>query len=259
MLHSRPTVEIQVLFDLRLTLPFGRLIDRKLYALVAVGHYLGHQRRVLRTDVFVVEVLIQPEAHHIAIEIHPGVHGAPADIAHHMIDVLQAHGPRHGIDALAMIYRHEAGQEGAAIVPSLHERVDRIAVNGDGGDAHFALLVAQGLRLAHAPGAAAGGLAVSRFRVVHPKRDVPHAIAVQPHMFCNRMLGGERSGEHQPDLALLQQPRCTIARARLRPAICGQPHPERRSIEVSRLLGVAHVELHVVSAIQRQKVLLSFG
>jgi hypothetical protein len=67
------------------------------------------------------------------------------------------------------------------------------------------MLVAQRLRLAHAARAAPGGLAPSRFRVVHPQRDIAHAIAVQPHVLGDRMLGRQRVCEHQPDLALLHQ------------------------------------------------------
>ena len=90
-----PLIELQILFDLRFALALGRLVDRKLHALVAVRHHLRHQRRIFRADVVVVEVLVHAEAHHVAIEIHPAVHLAPADVAHHVVDILQAHGARH--------------------------------------------------------------------------------------------------------------------------------------------------------------------
>ena len=90
MLHAGAVIELQILFDLRFALALGGLIDRELHALVAVRHHLRHQRRVFRADVFVIEMFEQPETHHVAIEIHPAIHLAPAHVADHVIDVLQA-------------------------------------------------------------------------------------------------------------------------------------------------------------------------
>jgi hypothetical protein len=58
MLNAGAAVILQVLFDLGPALSGGRLVDRELDAAVPVRHHLRHQRRVLRPDVFIVEVLV---------------------------------------------------------------------------------------------------------------------------------------------------------------------------------------------------------
>ena len=153
--------------------------------------------------------------------------------------------------------RREAGQEGAAIVAPLDESVDGVAVGGDGRDAHFAVLVAQGLRLAHAARAAAGGLAPGRFGIVHPQRDIAHAVAVQADVLGDGMIGRERRGEHQADLVLHQHVGSAVARAGLRAAIGRQAEAERGAVEVRGLARVAHVELDVIGAVERQEILLN--
>src|SRR5205085_12387319 len=55
MLDTFAVVEVEILFDLRLLLAFGRLIDRELNKAVPVAHYLTHERRILRRDILVVE------------------------------------------------------------------------------------------------------------------------------------------------------------------------------------------------------------
>ena len=121
----------------------------------------------------------------------------------------------------------------------------------------LAVLVAQRLGLAHAARAARGGLAPGRFGVVHPQGDVAHAVAVQPDVIGDRMIGRQRRGQHEADLVLHQDVRGAVARAGLRPAIGRQAESERGAVIVRRLARVAHVELHVVGAVERKEILLS--
>ena len=74
VLHAGALVELEILFDLRLSAAFGRLVDGELHVAVAVGHHLRHQRRVFGGDVLVVEVLVELEAHHARVEVDPLVH-----------------------------------------------------------------------------------------------------------------------------------------------------------------------------------------
>ena len=97
VLHAGALVEVEILFDLRLAASFGRLVDGELHVAVAVGHHLRHQRRVFRGDVFVVEVLVELEAHHVGVKLDPLIHGMPANVTHHVIDVLEAGGPGDGV------------------------------------------------------------------------------------------------------------------------------------------------------------------
>src|SRR5258708_10754235 len=43
VLHTRPSMALQVFVDLRLLFPFCRLVDRKLDPLIAARHHFGHQ------------------------------------------------------------------------------------------------------------------------------------------------------------------------------------------------------------------------
>ena len=71
VLHAGSPIIFEVLFNLRIAPPRGRLVDGKLDAAVAVGHDFRHQGGVFGTDVLIVKVLIETKAHGVAIEIDP--------------------------------------------------------------------------------------------------------------------------------------------------------------------------------------------
>ena len=71
MLDAGPGIEIEIFLDLRFAFSFSRLVDGKLDIAVAVGHHLRHEGGVFGGDIFVVEVLVEPESHHMCIEIDP--------------------------------------------------------------------------------------------------------------------------------------------------------------------------------------------
>src|SRR5439155_23660225 len=62
VLHAGGAVVVEVLLDLALVTAGGRLVDRH-HDAAAVPHHGRHQRRVLGTDLLVVEVgqLVEPE------------------------------------------------------------------------------------------------------------------------------------------------------------------------------------------------------
>ena len=66
-----PLVELEVLVDLALALADGRLVERELHPVVAVGHDLGHQRRVVGGDVLADELGHVHEAHDPVVEAPP--------------------------------------------------------------------------------------------------------------------------------------------------------------------------------------------
>ena len=125
-----PAIEVEILFDLRFLLAFGRLVDGELHVAVAVGHHLRHERGVFGGDVLVVEVLVEREAHDVGVEIDPLVHLVPAHVAHHVVDVEQADGARDRV----VLDGAEAGQEGAGVVAALDEGVNGVAVGADAGE-----------------------------------------------------------------------------------------------------------------------------
>ena len=59
--------------------------------------------------------------------------------------------------------------------------------------------------------AALGGLAIGRLGIVHPQRDLMHAVAVQMDVFGDRIVGPQRRGQHEADLVLLQNVRSAIS------------------------------------------------
>ena len=116
------------------------------------------------------------------------------------------------------------------------------------------MLVGYYVGLGDADGAAAGGLAPGTARIVHPQRDDFHAIAMAMNVIGNRPLGAKRRGEHKADLALLHNVGGAVALAGFRARIGHQRHAECGAIEVRSLARVAHVELNVVGAFERQKI-----
>ena len=66
-------------------------------------------------------------------------------------------------------------------------------------------------------------------------------------------LGGERRGEHQPDVALLEHVGGAVAHPRLRPRVGHDVEAEGAAVEVRGLAGVAHPELDVVGAEQDRR------
>ena len=151
----------------------------------------------------------------------------------------------------------ESGQERAPVIAAFDEAVNGVAVDADRRHTHFARAVAQGLGLADAARAAAGGGAPRGLGIVHPQRDIAHAIAVQPDMRGDFAIGLQRRGEHEADLVLHQDVAGAVAGAGLGTAIGGQPKAERGAIEVRRLARVADVKLDVIRAVERKEVLLN--
>ena len=86
-------------------------------------------------------------------------------------------------------------------------------------------------------------------------RSSRHAIPVQLHMLGDRRIRLQRRRQHETDLILLHHIGGAVARAGLRPAIRDQLHPERRAVVIRRLARVPHVKLHIVRAVERQKIL----
>src|SRR5437667_109535 len=76
VLDAGAVVELEVLLDLALALPLGRLVDRELDLAAPVRHHLRHQRRVLRLNLIVAEVDDVGHAEDALVKLHPGVHAS---------------------------------------------------------------------------------------------------------------------------------------------------------------------------------------
>ncbi len=251
MLHPRSAVKLQILLDLRFLPPLRRLVDRKLHPPIPIRHHLRHQRRIFRADVVIVEMLVQLEPHHVAIKIHPPVHLPPTHVAHHVVDMHQPHRPRHRV----LRHRFIPWKKHAAIPGPLDERMHRISVRGDRRRPHFPLLVLMNRRRLDRSPATPRRLPPRPLRVVHPQRDRLHSVPMQLHMLGDRRIRLQRRRQHEANLVLLHHIRSPVPRPRLRPAIRHQLHPKRRAVIIRRLPRVAHIKLHMVGPVQRQKIL----
>ena len=170
VLHAGAGIEIEILFDLRFLLAFGRLVDGELHVAVAVGHHLRHQRRVLGGDVLVVEVLVEREAHdarrrtstHSSISCQPTL---PTMWSMWSRPIGRATG--------SLLDGAKAGKKRAGVVVALDKCVDRVAIGANARQDDLSVLVGQDIRLGHADGAATGGFAPCATGVVDPERDRP--------------------------------------------------------------------------------------
>ena len=191
-----PAVEVEELVDLRLAPALGGLVDRELDAARAVGDDLRHQRRVLGRDRLVGEVQHLGHAEDALVEGDPLLHRAELDVADDVVDreqVLAGPGDRrHAIGATRLV----AGQEGAAMVAVLDERVDRVAVGRDRREADDAAGIAQLVRRDEALGAGLDRVLPGVLDVRDAERDVTDAVAVAAMVFGDRGVGGRarRSG-----------------------------------------------------------------
>ena len=142
------------------------------------------------------------------------------------------------------------------VVVAIDERVDDVAVGPHGRFAQDAVLAAVDLgRLEHGHGAARGRLAPGRLDVVHRERDVLHAVAVMVHVLGDLAVGRQWRGEHEPDVVLLDHVRGAVADLRLEAGERGRREAPQRAVVRGRLARVAHPELDVVDALERQEVL----
>src|SRR6478736_1280070 len=145
VLGTGAAVELEVLVDLALLLGDGRLVERELHAVVAVGDDLAHERRVVGGDVVADELGHVHEAHDAVVEADPLVHVAELDVADDVVERLEQ---TPGLALAAHVRRGGrlvAGQVRAgvrlAVDRALDQRVAGLAVGGDRRDAHGAMLV----------------------------------------------------------------------------------------------------------------------
>ncbi len=143
VLDAGTPVELEILVDLALLAPFGRLVDGELDPAIPVRHDLRHQGAVFGGDVLVVEADDLAEAQHVPVEADPVIHPAQLDVADTMVDVLEPGGRR----LVGAAHRLEAGEEDAAVVPALDQGVNGLSVGADRGGDRFPVAVPQHGRL----------------------------------------------------------------------------------------------------------------
>jgi hypothetical protein len=131
VLRARAVVELQVLVDLALALAGRRFVERELDPVVAVGDHLAHQRRVLGGDVVADELRHIGEPHHPLVELHPLVHPAELDVAHHVVNRLEQPLRRSVRLDVRRGGSDIAGPVGTLVAGPVDESVPRVAVGRD--------------------------------------------------------------------------------------------------------------------------------
>ena len=117
---------------------------------------------------------------------------------------------------------------------------------------HLAVLVLADLGLLHAAGTALDGELVGVSGVGHPDRDVDDAVPVRGDVPADVGATAHLGGEPEPGRAGLEDVLGVVAMPGLRPAVRRDRHAERGRVEVRGLFGVAHREVHVVDAFDRE-------
>ena len=250
MLHAGATVEVEVLFDLGFAAAFGGFVDGEFDEAVAVGHDFGHEGGVFGRDVVVVEVLVEREAHDFGVKVDPLVHGVPAYVADHVVDVEETY----GAGDVVVFDGSVAGEEGAGIVSAVDEGVNGVAIGSDAGGGDAAVVVGVLGWFLNAAGSATGGFEPGLAGVVDPEGYGVDSVAMGVDVAGDVGVWAQGRGEDEANFALLEDIRGTVAMASLRTGVGYKRHTEGGSVEVGCLAGVAYVELDVVGAFEGEEV-----
>ena len=228
----------------------GRLVERELHPVVAVGDHLAHQRRVLGRDVVADELGHVGEPHDPVVEVHPLVHLAELDVADHVVE----RDERWLAGAAAPRARHVAGQVDAVVPGPVHQRVHGVPVGRDGRGPDRAVRVGHVMRLRHDRGACRAGVRHALVHVGHLERHVDDAVAVPPVVVGDRAVRLAAPLMTNRTVAAVQHVGVVVAVAGLRPRVRLEPHPERQLEVQRRLGGVPRGPDHRVPAGHRERV-----
>ncbi len=254
VLAAGAVVELEVLVDLRLLLRDRRLVERELHPVVAAGDHLAHEGGVLGGDVVADELGHVREAEHLVVEGDPLVHPAELDVADAVVDGLEQ--PLRVTLAAGDggAARLVAGQVGAGVAAAVDQRVAGLAVGGDGGGAHGAVLVGDVVRLDQDRRAHRAGVVDALVDVGHLEGEVDDAVAVLAVVVEHRAVGRDAAGEHEPGAAGAQHVGLRAALAGLGAAVRLEVHAQRELVEGRGLGGVADHEAHGVHRGDRERV-----
>ena len=252
VLGARVEVVVEELLDLALLLAGRGLVDRELDPPVPVLHDLAHQGAVLGVDHLVVVVDELAEAQHVAVEVHEPIHVAQLHVADAVVDLEQASArwPRRRLRDPVV-----AGRVRAGVVAPVDEGVDHLAVGVDGASVR---------RTPFSPGSSVGSCADRAPRAVVSRQadstsSTANAMSWTPspcRATCSASLAVRRDGrgEDEADVVLDHHVAGPVADPGLEAGIGDRREPPQGPEVVRRLLGVAHPELDVVDALERQEV-----
>jgi hypothetical protein len=142
MLHTRSTIEVNILFYLRLLLALGGLVDRHLDNVVGRAHNNGLERRVLGANILVVDAPEAMEAQHVLVVVADVLHFVPVLVAHAVVNGVELHRGQEAREGVAGLgFGAVARQEDAAVCALFDQGVGCVAVGADSGKADGAVCV----------------------------------------------------------------------------------------------------------------------
>jgi hypothetical protein len=254
----RAAVELEVLVDLAL-LGDGRLVERELHPVVAVGDDLAHERGVVGGDVVADELRHVHEAHDPVVELDPLVHLAELDVADDVVERLEQPLRRPLALDEARARLDVPGQVGPGVAHAVHlaldEAVPGLSVCRDRRHLDGAVLVGERPRLLGDPRTRSTGLLDAGLDVRDLEGDVDDAVTMGGVVGDERAVRGDGTLEHEHDRARLEDERLVVAHAVLGPGVGDQLHPPDALVVVRGLGGVADDEHDGVPAGDGERVL----
>jgi hypothetical protein len=197
------------------------------------------------------------ETEHVGVELRPAVHLAEFDVGHDVID--QSQSLRVELEERGFDVGPVAREERSRVIGSIDEGVDGLAVCLDGGGDDLPALVFVGSRRAMRFGSPLHGQTERVLGVGHRKGDVLDAVSVLELVSAHLRLGAHSRREDEADAVLLHHIAGPVANSGLRSGVGGGRETEHRAVVVRRLFGIADVELEVVIAQNRHRVVVCHG
>ena len=186
------------------------------------------------------------------VEVHPLIHLAELDVADAVVDLGEEGALAGGDDRRG---RDVPGQVRTRVPGPLHQRVPGVAVGGDGGHHHLAVVVLEQVRRLEAAGAVSDRVIVGLLRRADLEGQVHDPVAVRGDPHAEPGPGPGRAAEDEPRAARLEHVHGLVRVPGLRAAVGDPPHAERGRVVVRRLFRVADREHHGVHADDGKAVL----
>ena len=202
-------------------------------------------------NVLVIEGDQLGKSHDLRVELAPGVHLPPSNIAHHVVDEFQSK----RICATCGIPRFITGQENTVVCLPLHKNMDGVTIRFYAAEDHLAFPVFSGFGLKCADSTSRSGFLPALGGVIHPKCDSLDPVSMAIQVVIQWTICHNGGGEHQGDFVLAEHIAYTVGGASFEAAIGQRLKPPGVHVVVCALLGVSNDQFDVVGAEQGQEIL----
>lgn len=178
VLHACVVVVVDVLLNLALLLPVGRLVDGHLHVLVVVRHHDRPQGGVLGVNHRVVHRPEPVETQSVLVVLDRRLHLQVGLVAHYVVDLLKPDGSHNSVEGLLVVVRLVPRQEGSSVVYVLNECVGRVPVGPDGSHDNGSVLVGELAGRRDGDSAVGGRVLVDGLGVLDVEGDVLDSVSM---------------------------------------------------------------------------------